>query len=848
MPIRNVVTRGIGTEPGTIRFIPTHGFSFNPERDKEIDNMQKTAERKYEDEVSRGNIDGFNNHTVIGLNIDIDSTTEDLWEFGGERSYPDDNGAAQIFVSSSNAGDTQSIELEVLTADSNGDWNEETVTATLVGQTQTELATTSGDPIVRIHVVMNKGATNFAGDVYVYEGDIVSAGVPQTQSKVRAKVIAGNNRSLMAFRSTPSNNRGIIKTLVGSLIDVSGSAVADIRILVREYGGVFNLKGHLGGLNTGGDSIFSRDYSKNPIIVPPRSDIKLQGVSNTDDTTLTGEFDLEVVENIVAITSEIEYLVDDQFLIDVTAGSVPGTSASPGPGERIGTDTDSKMSISEDALNLDSHSTPAAGDPGNLYDTIIRLAGRLMIVNISVDTGARLALGFDTNQSGDFGENHFRFNPGSILTVRIGGANIAVGAYSTATIYTVVIILRSSGAEYFIKGGMFINWTLLSEDEIDNTSLLNPGIGSGINALTSTNRFLRVPLSRILFPPYLSDGFNNESKDSDGLAHSEGVSGGIGSGGVIIDAWTGGTWGNSGGKASNTPPMGSELITNGDMELDSNWSNSGTPITNEQSAVQQNGGSFSRHYVTDAANEGIISDAFTTSTGVWYRAEFFHYLDDGAAVKMVVRKGDNSGNSLSISKIGSLDTWEPYIQIYRELGGGSAAKLTARGGAAADNHYIDDATVKALPLGSLVKTHDSNLINLKLRIVIDTLASGAQAGGAIRLNVGNPTDPISGLYFYMNGTNFIVDELVSGFYANLLTVAQAFTTGDELELEANGANIRAYHFDAAGNATLIGATITNVLTGTIVGPFSTDSRNLIESCWVKPRGDGAYSQLDNFLP
>jgi hypothetical protein len=66
------------------------------------------------------------------------------------------------------------------------------------------------------------------------------------------------------------------------------------------------------------------------------------------------------------------------------------------------------------------------------------------------------------------------------------------------------------------------------------------------------------------------------------------------------------------------PVVDTELVTNGDMELDTSWASVGTPTTNERSTTHAYAGSYSRYFVADAAAEGIRCVAFTTTTGKYY--------------------------------------------------------------------------------------------------------------------------------------------------------------------------------------------------------------------------------------
>jgi hypothetical protein len=71
-----------------------------------------------------------------------------------------------------------------------------------------------------------------------------------------------------------------------------------------------------------------------------------------------------------------------------------------------------------------------------------------------------------------------------------------------------------------------------------------------------------------------------------------------------------------------------EKITNGDMELDSNWTvRTGTPTTNERSNEQAHGGTYSRKLSVDAQYELVRSDYLTSVIGGLFKAVVNVYGD-----------------------------------------------------------------------------------------------------------------------------------------------------------------------------------------------------------------------------
>ena len=69
------------------------------------------------------------------------------------------------------------------------------------------------------------------------------------------------------------------------------------------------------------------------------------------------------------------------------------------------------------------------------------------------------------------------------------------------------------------------------------------------------------------------------------------------------------------GGFSNSSVSGSQLIPNGDMEANSDWADSGTSVTNEQSAEQAHGGTKSWKVVADGQGDGIKQTSARSNWG-----------------------------------------------------------------------------------------------------------------------------------------------------------------------------------------------------------------------------------------
>ncbi|KKP86118.1 MAG: NOTCH2 protein, partial [Candidatus Roizmanbacteria bacterium GW2011_GWA2_35_8] len=259
-----------------------------------------------------------------------------------------------------------------------------------------------------------------------------------------------------------------------------------------------------------------------------------------------------------------QYTLNDQFTTDRAAGAVNGTSAEPTGGTRTVVDTENYLSINSGTLNINRLSNVNYADPGINYPTITRTVGKVMIWKANVSSSQyRWYAGLTNNANGIYGNSIFlNSSDGSILATygTIGNTSAAVGSLSLGTDYYFAVVLKSSGAYYYVKGGTYTNWTLLYIDSSYSLSPLYPGMGSDYfyNFQGSLDN-IRIPTSTWLPTPLAYDTFTR----ADGaIGNSETT--GPDSQTTPSLAWTGGAI--SSNKNVITPSLGSELVTNGGFD------------------------------------------------------------------------------------------------------------------------------------------------------------------------------------------------------------------------------------------------------------------------------------------
>lgn len=217
--------------------------------------------------LTAGDIPGYDYIHKFGANPSITTTLETVWAQGGIYTYPSDSGVTLYISSSENTDAGKSINISGL--DEN--FLEKSVTITLDGtdaETKTEI---TGHTWTRIFRAFNAGSTDLDGDVYIYEDDTVSAGVPDTATKIRAKIVAAEQQTQLALYTIPANKIGCVNRASMS----SGRNVdIDFKLYTRLFGGVFRLSYQW---STFRSNVIDR--TDIPLTLPGKTDIEFRAIT-----------------------------------------------------------------------------------------------------------------------------------------------------------------------------------------------------------------------------------------------------------------------------------------------------------------------------------------------------------------------------------------------------------------------------------------------------------------------------------------------------------------------------------------------------------------------------------------
>ena len=197
----------------------------------------------------------------------------------------------------------------------------------------------------------------------------------------------------------------------------------------------------------------------------------------------------------------IKYLLFDDFLTALAAGSVNGTNAEPTGGARTVSDVETGISISNQIAEFAGQATAVWGEQSIYYGSVSRAAGLTLITKVKSGTTNQSLIGFDTDTSGTISENAFYLiatTPYVYLSGSLIGEVSAVTlSNSSYNIFT--ILLRASGAFFYIDG------RLVYITSTGSTATLYPGLATLSQTLSVD--WVKIPESLYLPTPVLSTGF-----------------------------------------------------------------------------------------------------------------------------------------------------------------------------------------------------------------------------------------------------------------------------------------------------------------------------------------------------
>ncbi len=217
------------------------------------------------------------------------------------------------------------------------------------------------------------------------------------------------------------------------------------------------------------------------------------------------------------------YLLQDEFTDTRAAGSVNTTPATPGPGTRTVTDTENRLSIGSGVLASTSKAVSAWGDPTIHYASLTRALGLILLSSYRNAAPGNYQIGFDADTAGFITLNYFIMGGGILSAAASGTESANVCSVPVNTTYKLALVVRATGAYYFIKSDVFTNWTLLWVSSMNALTPMYPSMNDYFSDIALD--YIRIPKVTWLPTPLVYDTFTRANAAALGSTETLGPDG-----------------------------------------------------------------------------------------------------------------------------------------------------------------------------------------------------------------------------------------------------------------------------------------------------------------------------------
>lgn len=506
-----------------------------------------------------------------------------------------------------------------------------------------------------------------------------------------------------------------------------------------------------------------------------------------------------------ATSGDVAYF-DDASLMQME--SFPSLFASPGPGKRTVTDTESKLSLEGGNLVFSGgKASPGAGDPGLwLNPPIQRLLGKTAIWNWYQNGSGVLWCGFDSNTAGT-SDNGFIYTDGANVVISVS-SNLIVGSVSTASSYKFAISLKASGCYYLMRSGVSSPVLLYNYTGFTGNSLY---VSLPNYASSNSIRSILVPTERLQIRPIAYSVFTGA--DGTTLSTSDSVS----ADGYNLSpmAWNNTAWYVTNNCATVEPVVGSELVTNGTFDSDiSGWTN------NILETMEWSAGTL--HIVETGTDYSSAYSGNTVVAGNMYVYSITSTKNSGGSILF------QHGANQTIKGLSSSGT---YTGTFRAA---ETGVMRIKVSAAAADWNFDNLSVKVASLTNLVETVSTDQTNVLISCNLTNVA-GTQCGVVARWN---PTTQ-SGVFGYHDGTTAKLETVTNGTnWTTVLSVTTTYSAGARIKMVIDGSTASLYYNEALITGSPASVTGPD---GTQHGIFNTYSGNRCDNLEIHYRRHPAWT-------
>ncbi len=233
-------------------------------------------------EIARGKYPGVTTASILAFNPDVDIASEEtIWAQGGTYTYLTAN--TELFVSSTSASDTNVVlRIEGMTDDFVV--KNDTITFTN-GQAQQSIGN-----YFRIFKATVVGGSVPAGIIYIAETDTLTAGVPNTVSKIKAKMVLGANITQLGLFTVPANHT-FYTVRLNTFTRKNKDAV--VKVIARP-------EGFPGFVQTSQFPTFQNSVVLTfdpPFVLGEKTDLELRALTTTNQTEVAANVGYILIDN-----------------------------------------------------------------------------------------------------------------------------------------------------------------------------------------------------------------------------------------------------------------------------------------------------------------------------------------------------------------------------------------------------------------------------------------------------------------------------------------------------------------------------------------------------------------------
>lgn len=287
--------------------------------------------------------------------------------------------------------------------------------------------------------------------------------------------------------------------------------------------------------------------------------------------------------------------------------------------------------------------------------------------------------------------------------------------------------------------------------------------------------------------------------------------------GAMSSPWLNTGWSVSGGAAVAAVALGSELVTDWDMEAAgvAAWPTYGTPTTKEKSAADKYTGAQSIFIESSSANAGAYQIIPSVSVGDFTLCSIAIRSISGTC-GLIDKTGTRYSPNLSLMSANT--NWTVLQAVHRVISANPLYYLSGNVGAFAG--YMDDVSFKKISLLSMLQLVDAGFANVTATVKA-TITANTQSGVALCFDSdGSPANGVVGYYDRVDNHAKLL-KLVAGTWTAVIDAAATYISGAVVKVVQTGDTT----FQLFYNGVQIGTDVTisdaAIISNTLHGLFST---------------------------